>query len=134
MKNTDLERVKATRRVMKTVARESAFEPLPIVLEDGSSPVVVALPDDEIESVYRRIRKFGSAANVFVAYPENTRLIGMRLGEEGAPAAEQLGHGHMSMAMYVDFLLLNPNKSSTITISIGESVATSGTKELQYSF
>lgn len=110
------------------------FQPLPVVLDDGSTPVVVALPDDTIESVYRRIEKFGGAANVFVAYPENARLIEMSIADDGEPPAEQSGHGHMSMAMYVDFLLLNPGEASRITIAVGESVATHETRELHYSF
>lgn len=74
MKN---DRTIATRRVMKTLARYVSMRSLPIRLADGTSPVVVALPGDSVESLVEQIRTAGGQANVLVAFPEHIMLVGL---------------------------------------------------------
>jgi hypothetical protein len=65
----------ATRRVMQAVARRVAHNPLPIRLEDGTSPIVVALPTDTVEAIDARLARAGGSANIMVAFPDKIMLI-----------------------------------------------------------
>lgn len=64
----------AISRVAKTLAHFEASKSLPVQLEDGRTPVVVALPDDTIGEVQAQISLYGSA-NVVVAYEDKMALI-----------------------------------------------------------
>lgn len=125
----------ATRRVMKTVARRSAVEPLPVVAQDGTRPIVVALPDDDLKVVFERVAAFGGRANVFVAFPDWLALIELTTGT-GAQEASQVQpiHEAISMAMYVEFLKLH-DSPVTVTLSASErATARHGLHQVAYAF
>ncbi|MDN3309541.1 hypothetical protein QWJ90_01215 [Microbacterium oryzae] len=119
---------------MKTVARRSAVEPLPVRLSDGSTPVVVALPEDTLGSVATRVNGFGGEANVFVAFPEKLTLIDFRVSKHEGETIEQLAQSTTSMAMYVDYLYLNPSRPSTITVDIGTDAIAPSVMNISYAF
>lgn len=79
MMHMDLsERDAAIRRVMRTVARYGARNSLPVTNDDGTSPMVIALPKDSMSDVHDRVVRAGGHANVFVAYEEDIALVVLR--------------------------------------------------------
>lgn len=125
----------AVRRVMKTVARRSLLKPLPVQASDGTRPVVVALPEDDLKSVIRRTEEFGNAANVFVPFPDSLALIEFYVDHSDAgAAADQEAHQNSSVAMYVEFLKLH-NGPAKVQVSLSESAsAPHGLEQLAYAF
>ncbi|WP_091180973.1 hypothetical protein [Paramicrobacterium humi] len=67
----------------------------------------MALPDDDLTTVIKRVEAFGDRANVFVAFPDSLALIELRVGAGTGDAAIQPAHENTSMAMYVEFLELH---------------------------
>ena len=64
-------RIEASKRIMRTLG----VRPVPLVtLDDGSSPIVVALPNDYASEVLARVRAVGGSANVTVAFKEYKTL------------------------------------------------------------
>ncbi len=66
----------ATRKVMKTLSHSTAG--LPFTLQDGTSPLVIAMPYEHVSEVLNRVRSMGGQANVAVAFATNyaTLVIG----------------------------------------------------------
>lgn len=125
----------ATRRVMKTVARRSTMQPLPVLADDGTRPVVVALPEDDLNTVFKRVEAFGGRANVFVAFPDWLALIEFVNGSRPRDSAPtQHVHEATSMAMYVEFLKLH---DTPVTVSLSASEQTTaqhGLHQVAYAF
>lgn len=125
----------ATRRVMKTIARRTPANPLPVKAQDGSTPVVVALPDDRLLDIATHVQKqFGGHANVFVTLPDHIALIDFQLDPSGVDRQDyQSGHANTSMAMYVSFLKMNPGKPSMLTLKMGSPVG-ADVQDIAYAF
>lgn len=125
----------ATRRVMKTIARRSTVQPLPVVGDDGTRPVVIALPDDDLKTVFERVEAFGGRANVFVAFPDWLALIEFIAGS-GDPhsAPVQRVHEAASMAMYVEFLKLHDSPVSVSVSASAQATAQHGLHQVAYAF
>lgn len=125
----------ATRRVMKTVARRSMVQPLPVVADDGTRPVVVALPDDDLKTVFERVEAFGGRANVFVAFADWLALIEFINGSGAHESAtEQHVHEATSMAMYVEFLKLHDTPVSVSLSASAQATAPHGLHQVAYAF
>lgn len=127
------ERSLATRRVMKTVARRTAAEPLPVRAEDGTYPIVVSLPDDKLLDVARHVkREFNGAANVFVTLPDHIALINFSFAsqEDSSPDRQMAGDA-TSMAMYVEYLKMHDGPAS---ITIDMAAASSAVRDIAYAF
>lgn len=125
----------ATRRVMKTVARQSTTQPLPVIADDGTRPVVIALPDDDLKTVFERVEAFGGRANVFVAFPDWLALIELINGSETRDdATVQQVHETTSMSMYVELLKLH-DTPVTVNVSASEqATAQHGLHHVAYAF
>lgn len=124
----------ATTRVMKTIARRGATDPLKIIADDGTRPVVVTLPEDDLKSTIERVDAYGGRANVFVAFQDWLALIECVIDVD-APESEEIqaAHGNTTMAMYVEFLKLHVNQAAMINVSISDSAsAQSRIKEVAY--
>lgn len=59
----------ATRKVMKTIGQRE--ETLPLVLDDGTSPLVIAMPYEHVSEVINRVASLGGQANVAVAFAQS---------------------------------------------------------------
>lgn len=123
----------ATRRVMKTLARRSAHNALPVRAADGSHPLVIALPEDKLVDVARHVKnEFGGEANIFVTLPDHIALIAFSFGPDPAEAEKmQRAHGNTSMAMYVAFLKMNDG-SASLTLDMAD--ASTGVQDIAYAF
>ncbi len=92
---------------------------LPVVADDGSFPVLVALEEEPLSVLLDRLRAVGSYATVFVAGVGRIR-IGAFLDSScalDADAAEDFGgtdpdagpHAASSVGMFFDYLAIRPN-------------------------
>ncbi len=105
-----LSRDDATRRVMKTVAHTFASEPLPFQLEDGTQPLVVALPSEYISEIVNRVISIGGKANIAVAF--NDHFTTIVLGDDAKQSMDVLEiNQDLSMGMFLIKLQQNPGKS-----------------------
>lgn len=68
---------RATRKVMKAIATGPTRVRLQYRAEDGTFPLVVALPNENIADVAERVRSVGGSANVAIAFAKNFRIISM---------------------------------------------------------
>lgn len=130
------ERGTAIRRVMKTVARRAVVAPLPIQADDGTRPVVVALPDDTLKGVVERIMEFGGRANVFVAYPDDLALVELSVGaheDSHDDEGNDLAHAATTMSMYVDVLFAAGGPVS-IDLNVSDSAFAQSVQKLTYAF
>lgn len=122
----------ATRRVMKTVARRTPMEPLPVRLRDGSTPIVVALPEDTLKYVASLTDRFGGRANVFVAFPDTLKLIDFHIDHHELDGGDhQRAHSTMTMAMYVAYLGLNAGTPSKLNVDLATAESV---HEIAYAF
>lgn len=95
-------RDQAIRRVMRSISRRVvAAGPLPVQAEDGSYPIVVALPEDSVGDMEERRQRVSRDVNVVVAYPDRMVLIAMRDGVREDPAEI---HPDSTMDMLVFYL------------------------------
>lgn len=125
----------ATRRVMKTIARHVARQPLPTRLDDGSSPVIVALPEDALANVVAQVDAIGGRANVFVAFPDRLALIDTSIdGLNPTPENHQKSHANTTMAMYVEFLRHTNGESVTVTVNSSRASHASSVQDVAYAF
>lgn len=127
------ERSIATRRVMKTVARRSAYEQLPVQAADGSHPIVVSLPEDRLVDVARHVRsEFNGSANVFVTFHDHIALINFSFAPEVSTGPEsQVAGDATSMAMYVTYLKMHEGPAE---ITIDMAAASSNVRDIAYAF
>ncbi|WP_417506203.1 hypothetical protein [Microbacterium sp.] len=120
---------------MKTVARRTPIEPLPVRLRDGSTPIVVALPDDSLEYVISMTDRFGGHANVFVAFPEKLKLIDFQMDHnDTSDNGDQHGHSSMTMAMYVAFLGLTEGTPASLKVNVSGNPGAQSVHEIAYAF
>ncbi len=126
----------ATRRVMKTVARRTPVEPLPVQMRDGSTPIVVSLPEDTLKYVVAMVDRFGGRANVFVAFPESLKLIDFSIDHNDIYASDhdQRGHSSMTMAMYVAYLGLNPGTNVNLKVDLSSNADAQSVRDVAYAF
>lgn len=122
---------KATRRVMQTVARVLAKRPLPVRLEDGTSPIVVALPSDSVATLDARLARAGGSANIFVAYPEKLMLVAAR----DEHLDDDVADIHPDSTVDMMILWLKSTPKGTGSIRVGEVVADAPrVEEMEYAF
>ncbi len=111
-RNGALTRDDATRRVMKSLARPHTAGALSLRLDDGTRPVVVALPYEKVSEVVARVRAIGGKANVAVAHAQNFHTLVMDLegrSSTSRPVVEITQD--LSMGMFVLKVEANPSKS-----------------------
>lgn len=102
---------------MKALARVVARDPLPVKLNDGSSPVVVALPEDPITDVTERVARVGGAANVVVADTESFAIVAFVSRENNDPIGEAVEVHHLSDAgMLVAWLSSTPDNCGSFRV------------------
>lgn len=68
-RNAVMGRDAATRKVMKTLSQREGT--LPLVLDDGTSPLVIAMPYEHVSEVMNRVASMGGQANVAVAFAKS---------------------------------------------------------------
>lgn len=124
----------ATRRVMKTIARRVADQPLPVRLADGTSPVVVALPEDQLVDIGDQVKRLGGHANVFVALGDGLALIDFIVENGETQPSAQPAHEATSMAMYVELLKLHVGTPCSVTVERGVSATAPSVRSLAYAF
>ena len=126
-----LSRDDATRRVMKTVARTFDREPLPLTLEDGTQPLVVALPSEYISEIVGRVISIGGSANVAVAF--NDHFTTIVLANNGSPSMDVLEiNQDLSMGMFLIKLERNPGKSMRLKFRDVDANVPDASLELAY--
>lgn len=131
MTTRETERERATRRVMRTLTHWSATNRLPVRLEDGTSPVVIALPDDPMEEIEARRLRMGGYVNLVVAYPEYMLLLRARDEAETDETAEIAPFS--SVAMLVAWLQSTEKKSGSFRIRPARHVMPT-VEQLEYAF
>lgn len=125
----------ATRRVMKTIARRQTIQPLPVRLQDGSSPVIVTMPDDKLVDIVAQIETTGGRANVFVAFPEGLALVDCAIDSMGdVPETQQSTHHETTMAMYVAFLRHSNGEPVTVPVESGAFASSPSVRDIAYAF
>lgn len=133
-RNGGLTRDDATRRVMKSLARPHASGALSLQLDDGTRPLVVALPFEKVSEVVARVRVIGGKANVAVAHAKNFNTLVMDLNPRTAtdrPVVEITQD--LSMGMFVLRIEQNPRKSILFRFHDIEAGVPSVSQELAYS-
>lgn len=116
---------------MRTIARMAAVRPLPVRLEDGSCPVVVALPSDRVGDVEARRERMGGHVNVFVAYPDRLLQLSMREMPDDDDTADVSPSS--SMDMLVTWLTSTTTGTGSIRLTQPRHAAPI-VEELQYAF
>jgi hypothetical protein len=109
MRDGALTRDEATRRVMKTVARSAGTPPLRA--KDGTFPIVVSLPYENISEVVRRVDNVGGSANVAIAFVDHFAMLAMGRDLEEPSDSELLISHDISMGMFMIKVQNNPGKT-----------------------
>ena len=130
VKELESPREKAIRRVMRSISRRVvSFGPLPVRAEDGTYPIVVALPNETVAEMEERRNRLSRDVNVVVAYPERMVLIAMRDAVRDDPAEI---HPDSTMDMLVHYLR-NSGSNDVPSIRIGSTTAPR-LEDLAYAF
>lgn len=98
-----MNRHEATRCVMKTMAMQAAGG-LPILLDDGSRPLVVTTPSEYLSDVVKRIEAVGGSASVALAETKQFVVFtiertGTNAGDDQSEPSDPL-NDDMSMGMF----------------------------------
>lgn len=109
-------RIELTKRVMKTIGTSATPVHL-MKLDDGSSPLVVALPNENVSDVFDRVRAIGGNANIAIAYAKDFQM--MTLSDRAVSDGELEVNRDLSMGMLSIKMSQNPGK--TIRIKVRES-------------
>lgn len=111
MSDLRLRRNEATQRIMKALARLVATEPLPVRLDDGSTPVVVAVPEEPVQDMLARLHRAGGAANVVVDYVDSFYVASFFSSALPAAAVGDPAdvHNNSNVGMLIDWLLAQPH-------------------------
>lgn len=122
MANINDRHTEATRRVMKALARLVAREPLPVKLEDGTSPVVVAVPEEPVADMLARISRAGGRANVAIDYVDHFAIAACEsksLGEaiDSATSDHAEVHQLSTVGMLMTWIATQPNGSGAFTMT-----------------
>jgi hypothetical protein len=91
----------ATRRVMMSIATRFPRIQLPYVAPDGSKPLVVATPNENVSDVIERVKAAGGSANIALAEARRFRIfvIEGELGSESPSEDHEDINNEMSMGM-----------------------------------
>lgn len=109
-------RIELTKRVMKTIG--CSAEPVELMkLEDGTSPLVVALPNEYVSDVFDRVTALGGQANIAVAYAKHFQTL--TLTDRSVTAGELEVNRDLSMGMLLIKMSRNPGK--TIRVKVRDS-------------
>ncbi|MDR6572332.1 hypothetical protein J2X60_000968 [Curtobacterium sp. 320] len=101
---------------MKTIGTRA--NPVDLMkLDDGSSPLVVALPNEYVSEVFDRVRELGGNANIAIAFAKDFQV--MTLSDRAVSHGELEVNHDLSMGMLLIKMSKNPGK--TIRISVRES-------------
>lgn len=137
MKPMSIERGEAIRRIMKAVARIAARGSLPVKLENGQSPVVVALPQDSVEHLSEQLVQAGGSANVLVAYPDHFYLVAMAETPSSSDLEEVAEVHHLSdVDMLLQWMKTLPEAGGTFKVngSPAREHVSPVVKEMEYVF
>lgn len=108
-----------TRAILKHVGQNPAD--LPVVNDRGEQHVVTAMDDEPMSALIRRVKLAGGYANVFVHRPDRIYSISV-LHPDGALSAEigtllqMPSKAVTSVGMFVDYLLVNPERVSLAVV------------------
>lgn len=112
-------RADAGRVVSKLAATTSAEHALPVQIEDGSRPLVVALDSDLVSDVLHRVSKWGSA-NVAVDFPDSVVVLACINNGHGLTFGgdSQTLHQSIDMSMLVDSLHTLGDKDGALRVNV----------------
>ena len=122
----------ATRRVMKTIALKSPPVQLPYTAEDGTKPLVVALPAELISDVISRVVSVGGHSNIAIAFATNFYLIVIDSGGRKKGDAEMEVTQDISMGMFLLKLQQHPTQRIRLRFKNIEAEAPATQQELEY--
>lgn len=106
-------RIQRTKRIMRTIGLRA--EPFQLFrLEDGTSPMVVALPNERISEVLDRVRRVGGSANVAVAYAKNFEMLTLQDSASTNAQGELLISEDISIGLLA--LRLRENRGKTLRL------------------
>ena len=105
-----LSRDDATRRVMKTLALTNSPASFPHRLADGSTPIVVALPNEYVSDVMNRVSSMGGNANVAVAFRDHFQTVVLGTSLKGNESEVVEINQDISMGMFLIRVTANPGK------------------------
>ncbi|TFC92028.1 MULTISPECIES: hypothetical protein [Cryobacterium] len=97
---------------MKTIAVGQHRVTLPFRAEDGSQPLVVAMPYEHVSDVVLRVRSIGGHANVAVAFARNFSLVVMDSDDTEAVGPEMEVNEDLSMGMFLIAIGSHPSKKT----------------------
>lgn len=122
MSSLELRRIQATQRVMKALARLSAREALPVVLPDGSTPVVVTIPEERVSDMVARLDRAGGHANVVIDYVDYFSVADFASNDfPSAGAGDDLADVHQlsTVGLLIDWLKLQPDSAGEFRMTAG---------------
>ena len=122
----------ATRRVMKAIALKNPQVQLPYTAEDGTHPLVVALPSELISDVVGRVVSVGGHSNIAIAFATNFYLIVIDSDGRKKTDGEMEVTQDISMGMFLLKLQGHPNQSVRLRFKNIEAEAPSTQQELEY--
>lgn len=88
----------ANKRVLVSVMRSG--RELPFRADDGSRPLIVALPNDYLSVILDRVRAAGGAANVAIADMRSFKIVVLRTHDEPVENGGEEYDDDMSMGMF----------------------------------
>lgn len=119
----------ATRKVMKTLGQSEGT--LPFVLDDGTSPLVVAMPYEHVSEVMSRVVSMGGKANIAVAFATNYATLVM--GRATVHAGEDLViNQDLSMGMFLIRVKNHPGQTIRFRFRDIDANVPEVTQELAY--
>ncbi len=127
MSDLTLRRNEATQRIMKALARLVATEPLPVRLDDGSSPVVIAVPEEPVKDMLDRLHRAGGAANVVIDYVDSFSVVSFYSSDIPNAASDDPAdvHHNSNVGMLIDWIHAQPDGSAAFRMNGSEAPAPS---------
>ena len=122
----------ATRRVMKAIATKNPSVRLPYAAEDGTKPLVVALPSELISDVITRVTSIGGHSNIAIAFATNFYLIILHSQGIESSDAEMEVTQDISMGMFLLKLQQHPGQLVGLRFKNIEAASPSTQQELAY--
>jgi len=127
-----MSRDSATKRVMLAVAVGPSRVELPFTAADGSKPLVITTPNENVSDVIERIEAVGGSANIALAYAQNFTIFTItRDSGKARPTADaEVYNKELSMGMF--YLRARNKRGGKFRVNDSEAIIPAGNREFAY--